>query len=434
MIAEQDLLKPFLKTRNHPEAEVRRETAQMLGQVLGKTSCDALYELLLDSNPRVQDAALDSLILHGKHPESTISQQMVKFLGGERHEVRSRIAILLTSLGKQSLEPLISELQGPNPNGRVRQQAAEILGVLGDSSAGSILIDALRDNDRNVVVAAVQALGRLKIQEAVEPILSTYRQYPESGPIFADALGLIADSRAVPFLITRLAMASGLETYAIVEALGEIGHPQAMETLINRLAEARGMFLEVLWMSILRIAQKNQIDVLSILATPQVQDRLKDIFQEEGDQNLISYLTIALRETSTSRGILILASRFHQFSCEIRRALVREMGKIPGKDTVKCLIKALEDDDVLVVYQAAESLAQRDGQTAVSALKKMMNSENDVRVLAVIRALKQAKLTPYLESLHQLATHSNPTIHREADHLLNAYHAAEPSSVKGKVL
>ena len=433
MIAEQDLLKPFLKTRNHPKAEVRRETAQMLGQVLGKTSCEALYQLLLDSDHRVQDAALDSLILHGNHPESTVARQVVKLLGDERHEVRSRVAILLTSLGKQSMEPLISELRGPKRNSRIRQQAAEILGVLGDSSASSVLIETLQDSERDTVVAAAQALGRLKIQEAVDPILSAYQQYPESRPIFVEALGLIADSRAVPFLLTRLTMASGLETFAIVEALGEIGRPQAMETLISMLAEARGMFLEVLWKSILKIAQKNQIDVLSILGTSQVQNRLKDIFQENGDQDLMSYLTIALRETSTSRGILILASRFHQFSCEIRRAMVREVGKIPGKETVKCLVKALEDDDVLVVFQAAESLAPREGQTAVSALKKMMNSENDVRVLAIIRALKQAKLHPYLETLHQLTSHSNPTIRREADLLLKVYYEAELSSAKGKV-
>ena len=405
-----DILKSFLEKINHPNASIRAETAQVLGQIFEPASSNALFTLLLDSNPEVQDAALESLILHGKHPENNIAQKVVKYLGDPRNSVQSRVSTLLTSLDAQSLKPLIAELQSPIP--LERRQAAEILGVLGHSEATEALINALRDSDQDVVASAAQALGRLKAQQAANPIQAAYRLYPDNGHIFASALGQIGDSRTIPFLLTRLSMASGLEAFAIAEALGVIGRPQAMDTLLSMLSTAQGMFLGVIWKSILNIAQKNQMDILSLLSTPQVKDRLKEIFHDDDEQDLMFYLNESLTETSTSRGILILASRISRFPPEIRRALARELGKIGGKEATRHLIKALKDDDVLVMYQATESLAKIGNDEAVSALKNMLESNNEVMILATIRAIKHLKVNPYLESLNKLASHENPSIHR----------------------
>ncbi|KPL06859.1 hypothetical protein AMJ86_06890 [bacterium SM23_57] len=254
----------------------------------------------------------------------------------------------------------------------------------------------------------------------MEPIQAAYRMYPENGHIFANALGQIGDNRAIPFLLTRLTMTSGLEAFAIAEALGEIGRPQAMDTLLSMLSTARGMFLGVIWKSILTIAQKNQMDVLSLLSTPQVKDRLKEIFQDDDEHDLMFYLNESLTETSTSRGILILASRISRFPPEIRRALARELGKIGGKEATKHLIKALKDDDVLVMYQATESLAKIGNDAAVSALKNMLESNNEVMILATVRALKHLKIDPYLESLNKLASHENPSINRAVQQTITA--------------
>jgi HEAT repeat protein len=412
-----DPLRPFLNGVTHPEASVRVETAIILGQISEPASCRALFQLLLDSDPRVQDAALHSLVQNGRYPENRVAQQAVHFLGDDRYDVQMRVRSLLTALGNQSLHPLISELQSPVP--LHRRQAAEILGVLGESDASGALMEALRDGDPNVVSAAGQALGRLKVKQSVDHIIAAYRLYPEMGHIFAEALGHIASGNAISFLITRLSMASGLEAFAITEALGEIGRPQAMDSLLVMLSTAEGMLLEMLWRSILTIAQKNQMDILALLGSAQVQKRLQDIFQDD-EQDLLSYLTQALRETSTTRGILILATRFHRFPPQMRRVLAQELGRIGGRGAVNCLTKALEDEDVLVVYQAAESLARIGGEAAESALKHMLDSGNEVHMLAAVRALKHIQVNPFLERLHQLLAHDNPSIHQAVRQTLSA--------------
>jgi len=416
--SDTNLLKPFLEKAKHPDPAVRLDAAIQLGYLWGSISCNALFQLLLDADHTVQDAAVDSLINHGKHEGNTVAVQAVRFLGDTRQDVRVRISNLLIALGEQSLEPLVLELRGAVP--RYRWLTAEILGMLGEVDAGEALIGALADENREVVASAAQALGKLKIADAIDPIVAAYRKYPEMGAGFAEALGQIGSQKVVPFLLMRLANAVGLEVFTIIEGLGHIGASQAMDTLLNKLVNAKGMLVEVTWKSILSIAQKNQMDILSLLGRPEVSERLKDIFWEDGDEDILGHLTLALRETSTTRGILILASRFSRFPKEIRRVLARELGVIGDKDAVKYLVEALNDEDILVVYQAAESLADIGSNPAQNALKDMMGSKNDIKILAAVQAVQNKQIDPYIVPLHQLTAHHNPGINRAVQKTMNS--------------
>jgi len=385
----------------------------MLGQLSEASSCLALLELIQDDSRQVQDAALRSLMILGKYPENQVAEQAVRLLGDSRNNVRSRVGALLTSLGALAVKPLLAELESPIP--LVRRQATEILGVLGDPSAADDLIRALRDSDQEVVASAAQALGRLKIKDSVDPILAAYRLYPDMGHLFAEALGNISDGRAVPYLLFRLNTTSGLEAFAIAEALGEIARPQAIDTLLTRMSDAHGMMLEVLWKSVLNIARQNQMDVLSLMNSPQITKRMKEIVKDHADRELFPDLSRSLTGTSTSHGVLLMASRFHCFPSEIRRVLARELGQINGKVAVKVLKQALEDEDILVVRQAAESLAQIGTPVAVAALKQLLASDNEVKVLAGIRALKPMNIDPFSNELDKLRTSRNPSIQRAVE-------------------
>jgi HEAT repeat protein len=366
----------------------------------------------------VQDAAVIGLVNQGKHPGNTVAEKAVTYLGEIRQDVRTRISNLLIALGHQSMEPLVQELR--NEDAHHRWLAADILGMLGEIDAGEALIEALTDEDSEVVASAAQALGKLKITDAVDVVVAAYRRHPEMGSVFAEALGRIGSYKVVPFLLVRLANATGLEVFTITEALGRIGSSQAMDTLLFMLSSAKGMLLEVTWKAILAIAQKNQMDILSLLGTTQVSDRLKDIFWQDGDQDILAHLSRALKETSTSRGIVILASQFSKFPKEIRRVLARELGEIGSNDAVRYLIKALDDDDILVVYHAAESLANIGGTQAETALREMMGSKNEVKVLAAVQALHNKQIEPYIVPLHQLTAHRNPGIHQAAYRTINS--------------
>jgi HEAT repeat protein len=70
---------------------------------------------------------------------------------------------------KEAVGPLVTILKS-DPSVKVRSEAALCLGLMGYEEAGEYLLDALNDQESRVVRMAMRGLGRLKYQEAVEPL------------------------------------------------------------------------------------------------------------------------------------------------------------------------------------------------------------------------------------------------------------------------
>jgi HEAT repeat protein len=142
---------------------------------------------------------------------------------------------------KAAVTPLCEVLkQAP----RARQQAAVILGEIGDPAAVKPLTDAIdtsgkaeRDvNDANVAIAG--ALGALRSREAV-PALARLAASPDAFTQVAaiDALGLVGDPAAVDTLLAKVADEQG-EPFAIKKALlalGRLGDARAVPTVVRML-------------------------------------------------------------------------------------------------------------------------------------------------------------------------------------------------------
>ena len=81
---------------------------------------------------------------------------------------------------------------------RVRRDAAEALGQIGDARAVGPLIAALRDDISSVRQAAAEALGQIGDTSAVEPLIAALRAASLGvRRAAADALGQIGDRRAL---------------------------------------------------------------------------------------------------------------------------------------------------------------------------------------------------------------------------------------------
>ncbi|MFM8551180.1 MAG: HEAT repeat domain-containing protein, partial [Nitrospiraceae bacterium] len=158
-------------------------------------------------------------------------------------------------------EPLRAALG--SPNWIVRMHAAKALGRVGDVGAVDVLMPLLQDKVKAVRVDAaqalvaigrpavphlleaitheewvvrlhaVEALGRLKSPESVEPLLWLLFNDQDQA-VREDAirsLGEIGDARAVEFLF--LAMKDGGLRHLAIEALGRIGDRRAVPALVD---------------------------------------------------------------------------------------------------------------------------------------------------------------------------------------------------------
>jgi HEAT repeat protein len=113
----------------------------------------------------------------------------------------------------------------------VRVEAADALAHIGEAAVRPLL-EVLVHREWLVRLHAVEALGKIRSPDAVEPLLSVLFNDRDVA-IRTDAarsLGDIGDPRAVDFLLTALSDAD-LRRVAI-EALGKIGDPRAVPALI----------------------------------------------------------------------------------------------------------------------------------------------------------------------------------------------------------
>ena len=132
---------------------------------------------------------------------------------------------------------LIKALDYPK-HWRVRRDAAEALGEIGDPDAVEPLIGVLRDDNPSVRMSAAEALGQIGDVRAVEHLLAALKSPAvEVRKSAAEALGQIGDVRAVEPLIAAMKEASWSVRRAAAEALGRIGDPDATDALTAALED-----------------------------------------------------------------------------------------------------------------------------------------------------------------------------------------------------
>jgi HEAT repeat protein len=124
-------------------------------------------------------------------------------------------------------------------NKLIRRRTVKELGESHNKRAVGPLLAALNDEDIEVQIEAVLALGQIGDPSAVEPLIEKLEdckgyEMKKMENAIARALGQIGDKRAVDPLIARLALTAGRET--IAQALGAIGDKRAVEPLIRQVA------------------------------------------------------------------------------------------------------------------------------------------------------------------------------------------------------
>ncbi|MGQ0810529.1 MAG: HEAT repeat domain-containing protein [Nitrospiraceae bacterium] len=237
---------------------IREEAATALGSFRDARAVLPLVSILRDSDRAVREAAIGAL--------TAIGEPSVPVLGAclsdpELAVQEAASSILTTIADNRVIDPLVKALQ--SQDWIVRMHAAKALGRIGDAKAvdpllpllhdkvkavrvetaaafgflGAVavpsLVDALKHSDWLVRLHAVEALGKIKSSEAVEPLLFVLFNDRDTAvrEDAARALGDIGDARAIDFLL-HVMKEPGLRPIAI-EALGRIGDRRAVPALVE---------------------------------------------------------------------------------------------------------------------------------------------------------------------------------------------------------
>jgi HEAT repeat protein len=210
------------------------------------------------------------------------------------------------------------------------------------------LLEALKSNRGSTRVAAMMALGEMREEAAVDPILGILtRDYPPAQASATIALGKIGDERAVEVL--RKEMKDGDNEYVkggSAIALGRIGDENSVPYLIDRLRDPR-------------------IKVRSSAALA---------LGEIGNETAIKPLIEILETGKSSEG---KKSNSVNANADIRKSAVLALGEIGSTDATETLIGILTDkeEELEVRTAAASALGNIEDPRAVEALKKVLDDK-----------------------------------------------------------
>lgn len=259
------------------------------------------------SDPDVRHAALEHLAQEA--PPSVIIPAAAEALADPNAGVREQAAHLLTSLGTEAAaEQVAPHIASPDitvrnlagevlvqmeatavptlipylddPDHDVRKFAIDVLAQLPEAAQPAVdpIAACLDDDDANVRLAAIAALGTLKATEYVEALRDLYYREPLSRPDVVHAMGTFGDKADLALLEDALGDENPVVQLAAVEALSTQDAPEIVDLLLRQVEAVDPMARPIVLNSIIERceAYPNHLEALPPSLLSYMLDMLSD--------------------------------------------------------------------------------------------------------------------------------------------------------------
>ena len=389
-ICDVRAVEPLITALTDSDKYVRRNAAGALGNIGDARAVEPLVAALHDvylgirlksveALGKIGKPSVDPLIAALRDPHLDITENVAEVLGniGDDRAVCPLIHLLkhgpdwwakkaasaLGKIGKPAVDPLVSALRYRNLQTEYGfgDRAMNALAEIGKPAAVP-LIDVLRDLGPHDVIFAVEALGRIGDDHAVEPLIAKlHDSWSDIRYKAAEALGMIGDARAVDPLITVLGDSDSDVRDKAAEALGMIGDARAVEPLVALLRNDVGWWTVV--RALVKIGDTQSVEPLLVA-------RLAKLYAELHERNKNWRIGSAreLGRIGDARAVEPLIASLRDYDSEVRYTAAFSLGEIGDARAVEPLIAALRDSDLKVRRVAAHSLGKIGDARAVEPL------------------------------------------------------------------
>ncbi len=309
----------------------------------GQQEIETLIVALKDKNWNTQLGVATRLIMMGR----PAVDGLIQALRDEDHEIQMAAASILGEMRETAVAPLMDALS--DSDRFVRLVAARNLGKIGNKRAIEALIESLhREPDEEVRATVAEALGYMGSRQATEPLALALRDRSEKVKVAAArSLGYLGDSSAIRLLVSALGDVDDRVRYAALNALKD---PEG--TVRDHLVEA--------------LRSKDEDLRRGVAETLEAVDWLP-ANSEEKTLYLVARDRWAEVERIGEHALPILSELLDDRSIEVRANAVKTIARIGGDDAIAPLIRALQDDAVVVRKRAERALVDS-GDAALPAL------------------------------------------------------------------
>ncbi len=308
-----------------PDARDRRIAAEDLAapEYTSEAVIDALISGLSDQDKGVRDACANALT---RDPHSMteykaggIQRGVASLIGDPDIEIRNLAGDVLFRLGQAAAPGLAEWLNDTADNIKF---ACDLMGAMNYGGPVDAITELLAHEDANVRGSAIETLGKLQHDGAMDGLLELYDQDEALRPHIIDAVGSIGGPRAESFLLGTIASDDEFLQVASIDALagGATGVAVAhrlMELLPEAAAPIQGILLTSIYSIALRFDENIELPITlraaayAALADSDADVRVAGLLglgSEYVAADIPSLLTeLNRRESETRRQILMVA-------------------------------------------------------------------------------------------------------------------------------
>lgn len=334
----------LLEALTTEETSERRFAAQEIGESGDPEALSVLIaQLHREESRAVKDAILRAI---SKSWSGEDVDSVIELLKDDDPFVRAEASDMLQRRVEDALDGLGRLMLGGDRD--LRKFCIDILSQTSTPVPDSIYLAALKDEDINVVICALESIGAGRRASLAEPVLAIALETKPPMALCAglETLALIGSSHTLDALRARFPDASsvnGLYLQPFIKLLGGVAGPEAVAE-ICRVIEKDGSWVYSVSIDALhRIAARNQLSRLD----PEHEELLCRLLQEPLDKQ----------------------ARFH---------LVRLLGHFTHSTKVAhALLPYIRDSDRTLAMAAAESLIHSPDPAVDEGLRAMLETEDD---------------------------------------------------------
>jgi HEAT repeat protein len=350
------------------------------------------WEKSLSKARRPQDKVrvIETLRSSG-HLNASFLPMLHEQLASERKpEVRAAVARALRDMkNPASVGPLGSAVDvgaSDSATSQMNKELASALGEIGDPKAVPVLMKLMAARDNYTRIEAVEALGRMRVPEAVEPLVQLATDEgtePFLNRKAIEALGRIGDARAVPTLLRMLTKErKGVSFYVESSfSLFQLGQPAADALL----AALEGKDPELTqWV------RKNGINPASYAF--KAAEILGDLRERRAEGALVQQLAFkdedpriqagvraraadALARMRSAAAVKPLAALVSEPDAGVRREYAHALTRLGGREAIPALEKAAGQGDWYAREAALEALTMLGDERELPAVERLAAAE-----------------------------------------------------------
>ncbi len=279
----------------------RAEAIELLAQCSDDSAIAALVTAIEDPDKGIRERAAAALVAR-RAPSAPYF--LCQYLASPEISQRNLASEVLASFGAAAIEALAEQSTAADHD--VRKFAVDTLGVIGNTAALDVLIDALNDPNENVVCSAAEALGRIKDAAAVTPLMQAYDQHPYARAQIVEALGAIGNQKALSLLIRALRSEDAVIVFTAVEAMGRLKTRAVEPHLREQLANPNEALQEAAVSALIKIAHATDHSILDNLPAAQLQQCLiRAIHTGDRDTKLFALEELRAWDAPASVNVLL---------------------------------------------------------------------------------------------------------------------------------